>query len=86
LKEYKPGTFDRRVAYGQRQRKLMLVSRGVMNGFMVRCHSVKEADNLARAFRIRCARIERDERAKYGVGVKLDGRTVYVTRKGSLRR
>ena len=46
VKEYRPGTFDRRVAYGQRQRKLMLVSRGIISGFKVNCRSAKEAENL----------------------------------------
>lgn len=86
MKEYKPGTFHRRVAYGQRQRKLMLVSRGRMDGFKVRCQSAKDAENLARAFRLRSRRIEEGEGAKYSLRVRIEGRTVYVTRKGFLRR
>jgi len=86
MKEYRPGTFDRYVAYGQRQRKLLLVSRGIMDGFKVRCQSVKDADNLARAFRARARRIEESERAKYDLRVRVEDRTVYVTRKGFLRQ
>jgi len=86
LKEYRPGTFDRRVAYGQRQRKLMLISRGIIGGFKVRCHSSEQAENLARAFRLRCRKVEEDERARYGIRVRVDDKTVYVTRKGILRR
>lgn len=86
LKKYAPGTFDRRVAYGQRERKLMLVSRGIIDGFKVRCKSVKEAANLARAFRLRCARVERSEKARYSLRVRVDEKTIYVTRKGVLRR
>ena len=86
LKEYRPGTFDRYVAYGQRQRKLLLVSRGIIDGFRVRCHSATDAENLARAFRSRSRRIEEAERVKYSLRVKVQDRTVYVTRKGFLRQ
>ena len=86
MKEYRPGTFDRYVAYGQRQRKLLLVSRGIMDGFKVRCQSVKDAENLARAFRSRSRRIEEAERAKYSLRVKVQDITVYVTRKGFPRQ
>lgn len=84
MKEYKRGTFDRRVAYGQRQRKLKLVARGILDGFRVRCRSTKEAENLARAFRLRSQRIERDETARYSLRIKVQERTVYVTRKAVL--
>ena len=84
LREYKRGTFDRRVAYGQRQRKLMLVSRGILDGFKVCCESAKDAENLARAFRSRCPRIEQSERAKYSLKVRTEDKMVYVTRKGPL--
>jgi hypothetical protein len=86
LKEYKPGTFDRHVAYGQRERKLMLVTRGVMDGFKVRCQSAKEAENLAHAFRVRCRRIEERGTTKYSLRVRVEERTIYVTRKGLLQR
>jgi len=84
LKEYKPGTFDKRVAYGQRQRKLMLVARGIIGGFKVRCESAKEASNLARAFRVRSQKIERSESARYSIRIKVKKKTIYVTRKGVL--
>jgi hypothetical protein len=84
LKEYRPGTFDRYVAYGQRQRKLLLVSRGIIDGFRVRCQSAKDAENLARAFRSRSRRIGESPRAKYSLRVKVQDSTVYVTRKGFL--
>ena len=86
MKEYRPGTFDRRVAYGQRQRKLILVARGIMDGFKVRCRSEKEADNLAHAFRSRCAKIEEEEYARCAIRVSLKGRTIIVTRKGPISR
>ncbi len=85
MREYRQGTFARRIAYGQRQRKLMLVSRGILEGFKVRCESAKDAANLARAFRSRCLRVEQSERAKYSLRVRTDDETVYVTRKGPLR-
>jgi hypothetical protein len=59
MKEYKPGTFDKYVAYGQRDRKLLLVSSGIIDGFKVRCKSEKKAKDLAYAFRIRSRRIEK---------------------------
>jgi hypothetical protein len=86
LKEYRPGTFDRYVAYGQRQRKLLLVSRGIIDGFRVRCHSATDAENLARAFRSRSRRVEESERAKYALKIRVEDRTVYVTRKGFPRQ
>ena len=85
MKEYEAGTFDRRIAYGQRQRKLMLVSKGIIDGFKVSCESDKKAGNLARAFRLRSRRIEKDEKARYSLRIKIDGKTIYVTRKGPLR-
>jgi hypothetical protein len=84
LKQYRRGTFDRRIAYGQRQRKLMLVSRGIIDGFEVCCESTKDAANLARAFRSRCPRIEQSERAKYRLRVRTEDKVIYVTRKGPL--
>jgi hypothetical protein len=86
MKEYRPGTFDKYVAYGQRQRKLLLVSRGIMDGFKVRCQSTKDAENLARAFRSRSRRVVESERAKYDLRIRVEDRTVYVTRKGFPRQ
>jgi hypothetical protein len=78
LKQYRPGTFDKRVAYGLRDRKLMLVARGILKGFRVRCHSEADARNLTYALRVRATRIVTHEGARFGLKVKLDGRTVYV--------
>lgn len=64
----------------------MLVSRGIIDGFKVRCHSSKEAANLARAFRLRCARIEQSETARYRLRVRVEEKIIYVTRKGVLLR
>jgi len=86
LREYKSGTFDRRVAYGQRQRKLMLVSKGIMDGFKVRCESAKDAENLARAFRLRLPRIEQSDRARFSLKVRVEENVIYVIRKSPLRR
>lgn len=80
LKQYRPGTFDKRVAYGQRERKLMLVARGILNGFKVVCESENKARNLAYALRVRASRIESEEGARFGLKVKHDGRKVYVLR------
>jgi hypothetical protein len=86
MKEYRPGTFDKYVAYGQRRRKLLLVSRGILDGFKVRCQSAKDAENLARAFRSRSRRIGVSEKAKYALRIRVEDRTVYVTQKGLLRQ
>lgn len=81
LKEYRPGTFDKHVAYGQRERKLWLVARGILNGFKVTCRSEKEARNLAFSLRLRSQRIAVDPKARFGLRVKLDGSRVSVLRK-----
>lgn len=78
LREYRPGTFDKHVAYGQRDRKLILVARGILKGFKVACRSEKDARNLAYALRIRASRIESSDVARFGLKVRLDGRKVYV--------
>ena len=78
LKQYRPGTFDKRVAYGQRDRKLLLVARGIMKGFKVACKSENTARNLAYSLRIRVPRIEAHEGARFGLKVRLDGKLVYV--------
>jgi hypothetical protein len=66
------------VAYGQRDRKLMLIARGILRGFKVKCKSEKDAANLARSFRIRAARIGAEEYARFALKVRVDVRTVYV--------
>lgn len=78
LKEYRPGTFDKHVAYGQRERKLMLVARGILQGFKVKCRSEKAAGNLAYSLRARAPRIEAMDGARFGLRVKVDGAEVYV--------
>jgi len=64
----------------------MLVSRGIIAGFKVRCESSKQAANLARAFRLRRHKIEQSERARYSLRVRLEENTIYVTRKALLRQ
>ena len=78
LREYRPGTFDKHVAYGQRERKLILVARGILQGFRVECRSEKTARNLAYSLRIRAARIEAMDGARFGLKVKVDGTKLYV--------
>jgi len=78
LREYGPGTFDKRVAYGQRDRKLMLVARGILRGFKVKCRSEKAASNLAFSLRARAPRIESTDGARFGLKVRQDGSEVSV--------
>jgi len=89
IREYRPGTFDKRVAYGQRERKLMLVARGILRGFKVKCKSENAAKNLAYSLRMRAPRIEATDGARFGLKVRLDGVKVLVIgipRKGSNNR
>jgi hypothetical protein len=83
LRQYRSGTFAKRVAYGQRDRKLLLVARGIMKGFKVKCRTENKARNLAYALRVRVPRIEAHEGARFGLKVRLEGRDVcvYATRK-----
>ena len=85
MKEYKPGTFDKHVAYGQRIRKLILVSSGIIDGFKVRCKSEKKARDLAYAFRARAPRIEISDRAKYSLKIRVRKNIVYVTQKAKIK-
>jgi len=78
LREYGPGTFDKRVAYGQRQRKLMLVARGILHGFKVKCRSEKAASNLAYSLRTWAPRVEAMDGARFGLKVRVEGVKVYV--------
>ena len=78
LREYRPGTFDKRVAYGQRERKLMLVARGILQGFKVKSKSERAASNLAYSLRMRARRIETMDDARFGLKVKVEGANVYV--------
>jgi hypothetical protein len=56
----------------------MLVARGIMKGFKVKCRSEAVAQNLAYALRVRAPRVELKEGARFGLKVRLDGRVVYV--------
>jgi hypothetical protein len=56
----------------------MLVARGILNGFKVKCRSENAARNLAYALRMRAPRIESREGARMGLKVRLEGRLVYV--------
>jgi hypothetical protein len=85
LKKYKPGTFDKYVAYGQRHRKLMLVSKGILNGFQVKCKSEKKANNLAHSFRTRRPKIENSKDARYKLIIKQKGNKIYVIKSHLLR-
>ena len=80
MKQYRAGTFDKRIAYGQRERKLRLIARGIMPGFKVVCRSEKSAKNLAYALRLRAERMESTEGLACGVKVRVEGRTVYALR------
>jgi hypothetical protein len=80
LRQYRQGTFDKRVAYGQRERKLRLVARGILDGFKVTCRTENIAKNLAYALRIRAERITKDEDLQFGVKVRVEGRKIYAIR------
>lgn len=81
LREYRPGTFDKRVAYGQRERKLILVARGILRGFKVKCGSEKAAKDLAYSLRIRATRIEQSGNLGFAPKVRVDGVKVFVVGK-----
>lgn len=81
MREYRAETFAKRVAYGQRSRKLQLVTRGIIDGFKVACNNERKARDLAFAFKVRSRRIERQEVARYGLRVSIRGNIVYVTRR-----
>jgi hypothetical protein len=78
LREYRPGTFDKRVAYGQRNRKLLLVARGIMGGFKVKCRSEKAARNLAYSLRMRALKVETEGDGRFGLRVRVEEDRVYV--------
>jgi len=66
------------VAYGLRDRKLMLVARGILKGFKVRCRTENAAKNLAYSLRIRATRIMAEDYARFGLKVKVEGSKVFV--------
>lgn len=80
MREYRPGTFDKHVAYGQRERKLRLVARGIIKGFKVVCRTENDAKNLAYALRLRAERMESEEDYRCGVKVRVEERKVYAIR------
>ncbi len=80
IRQYRAGTFDKYVAYGQRDRKLKLVARGILSGFEVKCPSENSARNLAYSLRVRASRIESEDYARCGIKIKLEGRKVYAFR------
>jgi hypothetical protein len=80
LKEYRAGTFDKHVAYGQRERKIRLIARGILPGFKVVARSEKDAENLARSLRLRAERISETEDLRCGVKVRVEGKKVYAIR------
>jgi len=80
LRQYRRGTFDKHVAYGQRDRKMRLIARGILEGFKVTCRTENDARNLAYALRIRARRIAIDTSLQFGVRVRVEGRKVYAIR------
>ena len=68
------------MAYGQRERKLRLVARGIINGFKVVCRTEKSAKNLAYELRVRVERMANEEEYRCGVKVKVEGKKVYALR------
>lgn len=86
MEEYDSKNFDKHFAYDQRQRKLLLVAGGRIDGFKVNCESPKKAQNLAHGFKLRSRRLEKSEDVKYRLKVKVDRKTIYVTRKGPIQR
>ena len=80
MREYRPGTFDKHVAYGQRERKLRLVAMGIMNGFKVVCRTEKNAKNLAYSLKVRAERMTENQEYRFGIKIRLDGKKVYAIR------
>ena len=80
MREYRPGTFDKHVAYGQRERKLRLVAMGIMNGFKVVCRTEKNARNLAYSLKVRAERMTENQEYRFGIKIRLDGKKVYAIR------
>lgn len=63
----------------------MLVSKGIINGFQVKCKSEKRANNLARSFRTRRPRIENSKDARYKLIIKQKGNKIYVMKSHLLK-
>jgi hypothetical protein len=56
----------------------MLVARGILKGFKVRCRTENAAKNLAYSLRIRATRIMAEDYARFGLKVKVEGSKVFV--------
>jgi len=56
----------------------MLIARGILKGFKVKCRTEVSARNLAYALRIRAPKVESREGTRFGLKVRLDGRTIHV--------
>jgi hypothetical protein len=56
----------------------MLVARGIIKGFKVKCRTEVAARNLAYALRMRAPKVEIREGAHFGLKVRLDKRTIHV--------
>jgi hypothetical protein len=63
----------------------MLVSKGILNGFQVKCKSEKKANNLAHSFRTRRQKIENSKDARYKLIIKKKGNKIYVIKSHLLR-
>lgn len=57
----------------------MLVARGILVGFKVKCKSERAARNLAYSLRMRAPRVESADGARFGLRVKVEREKVYVT-------
>ena len=56
----------------------MLVARGILRGFKVKCKSEKAASNLAYSLRARAPRIEDIDGARFRLKVRVEGAKVFV--------
>jgi len=56
----------------------MLVARGILHGFKVKCGTENAARNLAYSLRIRATRIEPIENLRFTPKVKVEGAKVFV--------
>ena len=63
----------------------MLVSKGIINGFQVKCKSEKIATNLVHSFRTRRQRIENSKDARYKLIIKQKGNIIYVMKSHHLK-
>ena len=56
----------------------MLVARGILKGFKVKCRTENAAKNLAYSLRIRATRMVAEDYARFGLKVRVEGSKVYV--------